>query len=77
MDYFTKLSEGYSVPDEEAKIKAEVLMKKWVSRFRASLQIHVEQETVFISAVFKELYQIFRMGKNQKTPLHSQLGRME
>ena len=63
MDYFSKWPEAYALPNQEATMVAEVLVKELVCRFGVPLYIHSDQGRNFESAVFNE---------TRTTPLHPQ-----
>ncbi|GFV61211.1 retrovirus-related Pol polyprotein from transposon 412 [Trichonephila clavipes] len=58
MVYFTKWTEAYPIPDQEASTVGEVLVQHWISRFGVPLQLHSDQGRDFDSAVCKRLCEI-------------------
>ncbi|GFU36079.1 retrovirus-related Pol polyprotein from transposon 412 [Trichonephila clavipes] len=56
LDYFTKGPEAYPISDEEASTVAEVLVERWISRYRVPLYLHSDQGRNFDSAVCKRLW---------------------
>ncbi|GFT92066.1 retrovirus-related Pol polyprotein from transposon 412 [Trichonephila clavipes] len=72
MDYFTKWPEAYPIPEQEASIVAEVLVKHWISHFGVPLQLHSDQGRNFDSAVCKKLCEILAIDKTRTTALHPQ-----
>ncbi|GFU03784.1 retrovirus-related Pol polyprotein from transposon 412 [Trichonephila clavipes] len=72
MEYFTKWPETYPIPDQEACTVAEVLVKRWISRFGVPLQLHSDQGRNFDSAVCKRLCEILAIDKTRTTALHLQ-----
>ncbi|GFV47320.1 retrovirus-related Pol polyprotein from transposon 412 [Trichonephila clavipes] len=72
MDYFTKWSEVYSIPNQDHSTVAEVLVQHWISRFGVPLQLHSDQGRNFDSAVCKRLCEILAIDKTRTTALHPQ-----
>ncbi|GFV80177.1 retrovirus-related Pol polyprotein from transposon 412 [Trichonephila clavipes] len=72
MDYFTKWSEAYPIPDQEASTVAEVLVQHWISRFGVPLQLHSDQGRNFNSAICKRLCEILAINKTRTTALNPQ-----
>lgn len=52
MDYFSKWTEAYRLPDQEAETVADVLMKGMFSWFGAADILHCDQGQNFESKVF-------------------------
>ncbi|GFY36382.1 retrovirus-related Pol polyprotein from transposon 412 [Trichonephila clavipes] len=63
MDYFTKWSEAYPIPDQEVSTVAEVLVQHVISRFGGRN---------FDSAVCKRLCEILAIDKTRTTALYPQ-----
>ncbi|GFX64799.1 retrovirus-related Pol polyprotein from transposon 412 [Trichonephila clavipes] len=72
MDYFTRWSEAYPIPDQEASTVAEVLVQYWISRFGVPLQLHSDQGRNFVSAVGKRLCEILAIEKTRTIALQPQ-----
>ncbi|GFX23991.1 retrovirus-related Pol polyprotein from transposon 412 [Trichonephila clavipes] len=70
MDYFTKWSEVYPIPDQEAPTVAEAVVQHWISRYGVPLQLHSEQGRNFVSAVLKGVCELLGIDKTKTTPLH-------
>ena len=66
-DYFTKWPEAYSLPNQEATIVAEVLVKEFVSRFGVPRELHSDQGCNFESSVFQEMCRL--LGIRRLEPL--------
>ncbi|XP_050507422.1 uncharacterized protein LOC126885038 [Diabrotica virgifera virgifera] len=72
MDYFTKWTEAYALPNQEAATVAEVLVKELFSRFGVPLEIHSDQGRNFESALFQNVCKFIGVNKTRTTPLHPQ-----
>ncbi|KAK3743518.1 hypothetical protein QZH41_015906, partial [Actinostola sp. cb2023] len=71
-DYFTKWTEAYAIPNQEAVTVATKVVDEFVARFGVPLQIHSDQGRNFESAVFKEMCTLLGIEKTRTTPLHPQ-----
>jgi hypothetical protein len=71
-DYFTKWTEAFPLPHQEATKVAEVIVKEVVSRFGVPLSLHSDQGRNFESAVFSEMCSLLGIKKTRTTPLHPQ-----
>ena len=69
-DYFTKWTEAFPLPNKEAKIVAEKLVKEVISRFGAPERIHTDQGRNFESQLFKEMSNLFSIEKTRTKPYH-------
>ncbi|KAK3892901.1 hypothetical protein Pcinc_003267 [Petrolisthes cinctipes] len=56
MDYFTKWTEAYAIPDQEAATVAQVLVVQFFCRFGMPQELHSDQGINFKSAVFCESF---------------------
>ncbi|UYV63913.1 K02A2.6-like [Cordylochernes scorpioides] len=72
MDYFTKWSEVYAIPNQEAATVARVLVDNLICRFGVPLELHSDQGRNFESEIFRELCQVLGIWKTTTTPLHPQ-----
>ncbi|KAF8774751.1 Retrovirus-related Pol polyprotein like [Argiope bruennichi] len=72
MEYFTKWSESYPIPDQEAPTVAEILVQHWISRYGVPLQLHSDQGRNFDSAVCRRQCEILGIDKTRTTALHPQ-----
>ena len=70
-DYFSKWTEGYAIPDQEAITVARVVVEEFITR-----QIHSDQGRNFESLVFQEMCKLLGMEKTRTTALHPQLDGM-
>ncbi|KAK3728413.1 hypothetical protein QZH41_020432 [Actinostola sp. cb2023] len=64
-DYFTKWTEAYAIPNQEAVTVATKVVDEFVARFGVPLQIHSDQGRNFESAVFKEMCTLLGIEKNK------------
>ena len=71
-DYFTKWTEAYALPNQEAETVATALIEEFVCRYGVPLQIHTDQGRNFESALFKEVCQLLNIDKTRTTALHPQ-----
>ena len=71
-DYFTKWTESYSMPNQEATTVAKLLVEEFVVRFGVPRQLHSDQGRNFESAVFREMCLLLDIDKTRTTPLRPQ-----
>lgn len=71
-DYFSKWTEAFTIPNQEATTVARVLVEEFVARFGIPRQIHSDQGRNFESKVFQEMCEALGMDKTRTTPLHPQ-----
>ena len=71
-DYFTKWTESYPIPNQEAITVAEKLVSEFICRFGVPRQLHSDQGTNFESKVFAEVCKMLDIEKTRTTPLHPQ-----
>ncbi|KAL9957276.1 hypothetical protein ACROYT_G038892 [Oculina patagonica] len=71
-DYFTKWTESYPIPNQEATTVAEKLVDEFICRFGVPRQLHSDQGTNFESKVFAEICKLLDIEKTRTTPLHPQ-----
>ena len=69
-DYFTKWTEAYALPNQEAKTVAKVVVEEFVCRFGVPRQLHSDQGTNFQSAIFKEMCVLLDIDQTRTTPFH-------
>ena len=69
-DYFSKWTESFPLPNQEAKTVARVLVEEWVCRFGAPRSIHSDQGRNFESTLFREMCQLLNIHKTRTTPYH-------
>jgi len=71
-DYFTKWTESFAMPNQEAEIVADIVACEFVSRFGALRQLHTDQGCNFESRLFQEMCRILEIDKTSTTPLRPQ-----
>ena len=71
-DYFTKWTESYAIPSQEATTVAEKLVSEFVCRFGVPREIHSDQGSNFESKVMAEVCKLLDIEKTRTTPLHPQ-----
>ena len=69
-DYFSKWTEAYAIPNQEATTVARVLVEEFVACFGILRQIHSNHGRNFESKVFQEMCKSLGMDKTRTTPLH-------
>ena len=71
-DLYSKWTEAFGVPDQEAKTIANVFLNEFVCRFGTPLQILSDQGRNFESQLFQELCKLLKIDKIRTSPLHPQ-----
>ena len=71
-DYFTKWTESYAIPNQEAVTVAEKLVGEFVCRFGVPCELHSDQGTNFDSKVMAEVCKLLDIEKTRTSPLHPQ-----
>lgn len=71
-DYFSKWTEAYPIPNQEAETLARVLMNEWVSRYGTPRSLHSDQGRSFESNLFQQLCRLLDISKTRTTPYHPQ-----
>ena len=69
-DYFTKWTEAYAVPNQEAKTLARKIVDEFVCRFGAPEILHSDQGRNFESTLFKEMCTMLDIRKTRTTAYH-------
>ena len=69
-DYLTKWVEAYPLENQRADVVTEVLVKEFISRFGAPMQMHSDQGRNFESAVFSGVCNLLGINKTRTTALH-------
>ena len=72
MDYFTKWSELYAIPNQEASTIADALVTKFFCHFVVPMELHSDQGRSFESRLLQEVLQRLSVNKTRTTPLHPQ-----
>ena len=71
-DYFTKWTEAYALPNQEATTVAGIRVEQFFCRFGCATQIHSDQGRNFESEIFQEVCRLLEMDKTRTTALHPQ-----
>ena len=71
-DYFTRWTEAYALPNQEAGTVAKKLVDEFFFRFSLPEQLHSDQGRQFESKVIKELANLLQIRKTRTTPYHPQ-----
>ena len=72
VDQFTKWSEAFPIPNQEASTVASVLSQEWFFRYSPSEILHSDQGRQFKSHLIQELCKIFQIKKTHTSPYHPQ-----
>ena len=71
-DYFTKWTEVYAIPNQEATTVAQKLTDEMFCRFSPPEQLHSDQGRQFESRVVHEVCKLLKIRKTKTTPYHPQ-----
>ena len=71
-DYFTKWTEAFALPNQEAYTVADCLVTNVILRFGAPYHLHSDQGTNFESKLFQEMCKILGINKTRTTAYHPQ-----
>jgi len=71
-DYFTRYTEAYTLPNQEAKTVAGKLVNEFFFRFSLPEQLHSDQGRQFESDVIKEVTTMLKIKKICTSPYHPQ-----
>lgn len=71
-DYFSKWTEAFPLPNQEASTVAKLLVEQWVCRFGAPRTIHTDQGRNFESNLFREVCQLLNIHKSRTSAYHPQ-----
>jgi len=71
-DYFTRYTEAYALPNQEARTVANKLVNEFFFRFSLPDQSHFDQGRQFESIVLKEVANLLQIKKPRTTPYHPQ-----
>ena len=71
-DYFTRWTEAFALPNQEAISIAEVLVEQFFCRFGCPNQLHSDQGRNFESEIFQGVCELMGIEKTRTTPLHPQ-----
>ena len=71
-DCFTKWTEAYAIPNQEAETVVKVIVNEFLCRFGTPLQIHSDQGRNFESQLFQQMCQLFHIDKTRTTSMRPQ-----
>ena len=71
-DYFTKWTEAYAIPNQEAITVAKKLTDEFFFRFSPPEQLHSDQGCQFESKLFTEVCHLLNIHKSRTTPYRPQ-----
>jgi len=71
-DYFTRWTEAYPIPNQEATTVAKKLTDEFFFWFSPPEQLHSDQGRNFESAVIADICKLLAMRKSRTTPYHPQ-----
>ena len=71
-DYFTRWTEAYAIPNQEAITVAKKLTDEFFFRFSPPEQLHSDQGQNFESAVITDICKLLAVRKSRTTPYHPQ-----
>jgi hypothetical protein len=69
-DWFTKWTEAYAIPNQEAATCAKYFVEQFICRFGTPRQVHTDQGTQFESVMFKEICRLLDIEKSRTTAYH-------
>jgi Integrase zinc binding domain/Integrase core domain len=71
-DYFSKWTEAYPLPSQDAATVTSTLVHEWICRFGVPRELHSDQGRNFEAEVFQEMCRALGIRKTRTTPLHPQ-----
>ena len=71
-DYFTRWTEAYALPNQEADTVAHKFVNEFFFRFSLPEQLYSDQGRQFESTVIKEVCNLLQIKKTRTTPYHPQ-----
>jgi hypothetical protein len=72
MDYFTKWTEAYAIPNQQASTLAEALVTNFCCRFGITQEVYSEEGRNLESTLLQEVLQRLGVSKTPTKPLHPQ-----
>ncbi|KAK3106610.1 hypothetical protein FSP39_023509 [Pinctada imbricata] len=66
-DLFTKWTEAFAIPNQEASTVARVMIDEFICRFGTPLQIHSDQGRTFESQIFQGMCELLQIDKTRTT----------
>ena len=70
-EYFTRFMESYPLPDQKAETVAQTLIYEFICRYGTPLEINMDQERKFQSALFQQICNLFGAKTTRPTSLSS------
>ena len=64
-DYFTKWTEAFAIPDQEATTVARVIVEEFVCRFGVPRQLHSDKGSNFESKLFQQMCKLLEIDKTR------------
>jgi hypothetical protein len=71
-DYFTRWTEAYAVPNQEAETLARRIIDEFIVRFGVPRSIHTDKGANFESRLFSEICKLLGIRKTRTTAYHAQ-----
>ena len=71
-DCFSKYTEAYAMPNQQAATIAEILVKRWIHTYGEPSQVHSDQGSNFMSELVTQVCEIYDIEKTRTTPYHPQ-----
>ena len=71
-DYFTRWTEAFPIPNQEALTVARVFVNEYVCRCGVPVQLHTDQGRNFESKMVEEMCKILEIDKTRTSPYHPQ-----
>ena len=71
-DYFSKWTESYAIPNQEAATVAKVFVEEFVCRYGVPLQVHTDQGRNFEANLFQQMCKHLGADKTRTTAFHPQ-----
>lgn len=72
VDYFSKWTEAFPLPNQEAHSIARVLVEEWVCWYGVPRRLHSDQGRNFEYSLFKELCKLLQINKSHTSPYRPQ-----
>ena len=71
-DYFTKWTEAFAIPDQEAVTVARVVVEEFICRFGVPRQLHTDKGSNFESQLFHQICKLLDIDKMRTTSRRQQ-----
>lgn len=71
-DYFSKWTEAYQLPNQEAKTVARVFVEEWVYHFGTPISLQYDESRNFEPDLFGELCRLLDIYKTMSSPYQPQ-----